>query len=61
MKTYTQEELKEILKNHHEWLTTPGGICADLSDADLRRVVPYQTDGKIRASKVQLIKPINRL
>lgn len=35
MKIYTQEELKEILKNHHEWLTSTGGICADLSDANL--------------------------
>jgi uncharacterized protein YjbI with pentapeptide repeats len=35
MKIYTQEELKEILKSHHEWLTTPGGIRADLSYANL--------------------------
>jgi hypothetical protein len=35
MKIYTQEELKEILKSHHEWLTTPGGICANLRRANL--------------------------
>jgi hypothetical protein len=38
MKIYTQEELKEILKNHHEWLTSTGGICANLSGADLSGV-----------------------
>ena len=33
----TQTELKTILENHKLWLTADGGICANLSGADLRR------------------------
>jgi len=36
MKTYTSEELKEILELHKKWLNSKGGgIRADLSSADL--------------------------
>jgi uncharacterized protein YjbI with pentapeptide repeats len=38
MKIYTREELKEILKKHRDWQDGIGGVCADLSDADLSDV-----------------------
>ena len=36
MKTYTQNELAEILAEHKKWREVNGGTRADLSDADLR-------------------------
>ena len=35
MKTYTQEELKEILELHQKWLNNEGGIRANLYSSDL--------------------------
>ena len=35
MRTYTQEELKEILELHQKWLNDKGGIRANLSNNDL--------------------------
>ncbi len=35
MRTYTQEELKEILELHQKWLNDKGGIRANLSNDDL--------------------------
>jgi hypothetical protein len=35
MKTLTKEELMKIINDHQKWLAVKGGICADLSDADL--------------------------
>ena len=39
MKTYTQEELKEILELHQKWLNNEGGIRANLSGANLLRTI----------------------
>jgi len=39
-----QEEIKEILKSHAEWLAGNGGKRADL------------TDGKFRAGRVKLLE-----
>ena len=36
MKTYTSEELAEVLRLHKLWLNDEGGECANLSGADLR-------------------------
>jgi len=36
MKTYTDSELQEILREHAKWLDNDGGSRADLSGADLR-------------------------
>ena len=35
MKTYTKEELKEIIQNHDKWINCEGGERADLSYANL--------------------------
>ena len=35
MRTYTQEELTEILELHQKWLNDKGGIRANLSNNDL--------------------------
>jgi hypothetical protein len=36
MKTYSKEDLKEILEKHEKWLRKEeGGECIDLSGADL--------------------------
>jgi hypothetical protein len=37
MKTYTVEELREILAEHGKWLRGEGGNRADLQDANLQR------------------------
>ena len=35
MKTYTAEELKEVLEKHRKWRLDKGGECANLREADL--------------------------
>ena len=35
MKTYTAEELAEIIEKHHKWLDGDGGERANLRSADL--------------------------
>lgn len=45
MKTYTKEELQEILRLHQLWLNDdPNGVRANLSDADLRDADLSNTD-----------------
>jgi len=41
---YTVDQLQEILKNHREWVTTSGGIRADLRGADLSRAYLIDAD-----------------
>ena len=36
MKTYTAEELKEVLEKHRKWRLDKGGECANLKGANLR-------------------------
>ena len=35
MRTFTKEQLKQILADHKKWLENEGGSCADLSEANL--------------------------
>ena len=53
MKTYTTEELKEILDNHRRWLYQDGGTkeCANLCDADLRGANLWGVNGNLRHVK----------
>ena len=44
MRTYTQEELTEILELHQKWLNDKGGIRANLSNNDLYGANLYGTN-----------------